>query len=71
MDDGKYDDLISQRAEVDRVREASYQRAPYLALNTRVRQRSLEDTVQHPLALRGKGAGKPGTLILVPVTGVE
>jgi hypothetical protein len=38
MDDGKYDHLIRQRAEVDRVWEAAYQRPPYLALNTGVRK---------------------------------
>ena len=43
MEDGKYDDLIGHRVEVDRLREAPYQHAAYLPLNARVRQRSLED----------------------------
>ena len=71
MDDGKYDNLIGHRAEVDRVREASYQRAAYLALDARVRQRCLEDGAKRPVDPRGKRAAKPRTLVLVPVAGVE
>ena len=71
MDDGKYDDLIRHCAKVDRVREASYQAAAYLTLDARVRQRCLEDSAKRPVDLHGKGAAKPRTLVLVPVTGVE
>ena len=71
MEDGKYDDLIGHRVEVDRLREAPYQHAAYLPLNARVRQRSLEDAAECPVDLRGERATKPRTLVLVPVTGVE
>ena len=71
MEDGKYDDLIGHRAKVDRIREASQQRAAYLALDARVCQRCLKDAAEHPFDLRGIRAAKPRTLVLVPVTGVE
>jgi hypothetical protein len=71
MDDSKHDDLLGRRAEVDRVREAPYQRAAYLTLDARVGQRCLEDAVKRRLDLRGKGATKPRPLVLVPVTSVE
>jgi hypothetical protein len=71
MDDGKHNDLIGHGAEVDRVREASYQRTAYLTLGARVRQRCFEDAAKHRLNLRGKGATKPRTLVVVPVTRVE
>ena len=71
MDDGKYDDLIRHRVVIDRVREASYQRAACLTLNARVRERCLEDAAKRPINLRGKGAAKPRTLVFVPVTGVQ
>ena len=71
MDDSKYDDLIRDRAEVDRVREASCERAAYLTLDSRVRQGRLEDPAKGPVDLAGKFAAKPGTLALVPVTGVQ
>jgi len=71
MDDGKYDDLIRHRAEIDRVREASYERAAYLTLDGSVRERCLEDAGKPPVDLHGKGAAKPRTLVLVPVTRVQ
>src|SRR5262245_51567098 len=39
MDYAKYDDLVGQGEEVDRVREASYERAACLTLDAWVRQR--------------------------------
>ncbi len=71
MDDGKYDDLIRRRAKVDRVREASYERAACLTLDVRVCGRRLDDAGKHPVYLQGKGIAEPRTLVLVPVTGVE
>jgi hypothetical protein len=71
MDDGKHNDLIGHRAEVDRVREAPYQCTADLTLDARVRQGCLEDAAKRRLNLRGKGATKPRTLVLVPVTSVE
>ena len=71
MDDGKDDDLVGHGAEVDRIRETSYERAAYLHLDARVRQRCLEDAAKRPVDLRRKYAAKPGTLVLVPVAGVE
>jgi hypothetical protein len=71
MDDGKYNDLIGHRVEIDRVREASHERAACLTLDARVRERRLEDGGKRPVDLRGKSAAKPGTLVFVPVTGVQ
>jgi len=71
MDDGKNDDLVGHRTEIDRVREASYERAAHLTLDARVRERCLEDAGQRLVDLRGKGAAKPRTLVLVPVTRVQ
>jgi len=71
MDDGKYDDLIWRRAEIDRVREAPYNRATYLTLNAGVRERCLEDAGKRCVDLRGNDAAKLRTLLLVPVTGVQ
>jgi len=71
MNDGKHNDLIGHHAEIDRVRKAPQQRTAYLTLNPRVRQRCLEDVAKRRLDLRGKGATKPRTLVLVPVTSVK
>jgi hypothetical protein len=71
MDDGKYNDLIGHRVEIDRVREASHKRAACLTLDARARERGLEDGGKRPVDLRGKNAAKPGTLVFVPVTGVQ
>jgi len=71
MDDGKYNDFIRQRLEIDRVREASYERAACLPMDARVCERCLEDAGKRPVGFRGKGAAKPGTLVFVPVTGVQ
>jgi hypothetical protein len=71
MDDSQYDDLVGHRAEVDRVREASYQRTAYLPLDAKVCHRFLDDTAKRPVDLRGKRAAKARTLVLVPVAGVE
>jgi hypothetical protein len=71
MDDGKYDDLIRHRVEIDRVGEASYGRAARLTVDARVRERCVEDAAKRPVDLRGKGAAKPTTLVFVPVTGVQ
>ena len=71
MDDGKYDDLIRRRVEVDRVREASYERTACFALDERVCRRCLDNAGERPVDLQGKGITKPRTLVLVPVTGVE
>jgi hypothetical protein len=71
MDDGKYGDLIGPRVEIDRVREASYERAACLTLDTGVRERCLEDAGERPVDLRGKGTPKLRTLVLVPITGVQ
>ena len=71
MDDAKHDDLIGHRVEVDRVRKASHERAACLALDTRVRERGLDDTGKHRVDFCRKGSAKPRALFLVPVTGVE
>ena len=71
MDEGKYDDLIRHGAEVDRVREASHQRAAYLGVDARVRQRRLPNRVKCLVHLGSKPAAKPRTLVLVPVTSLE
>ena len=71
MDDGKHDDLIGHCVEIDRVWEAPYDCAVYLALDARVRKRCLEDAGKRRVDLRGKGAAKPRTLVFVPVTGVQ
>ena len=71
MDDAKHDDLIGHRVEVDRVREASHERAACLALDARVGQRGLDDTGKHAVDLHRKGLAKPNALFLVPVTGAE
>jgi hypothetical protein len=71
MDDGKYDDLIWHRVEIDRIREAPYEGAACLTLHARVRKRFLEDAGQGHVDLRSKGAAKPRTLVFVPVTGVQ
>jgi hypothetical protein len=71
MDDGKYDDVVGRRAEIDRVREASHECAAHLTLDARIRERFLEDPGKRPVDLRGKGAAKPGTLALVPVTCIQ
>jgi hypothetical protein len=71
MGHGKYDDLIGHREEIDRVREASYERPAYLTLDARVRERCLEDASKRPVDLRAKGTAEPRTLVLVPVTRVQ
>ena len=71
MDDGKYDDLVGHRVEVDRVRKASHERAAGFALDARVRERGLNDAGKRPVDLRRKGSAKPRTLFVVPVTSVE
>ena len=71
MDGAKHDDLIGHRVEVDRVREASHERAACLAVDARVGQRGLDDTGKHDVDLHRKGFAKPRALFRVPVTGVE
>jgi hypothetical protein len=71
MDYAKYDDLIGHRLEVDRVRKALYGGAAHLALDTRVRERGLDDTGKHHVDFRCEGSAKPRALFLVPVTGIE
>ena len=71
MDNSKYDDLIGHRVEIDRVREAPYERAACLTLDARVRERCLEDARKRPVDLRGKGAPKPRPLVFVPVMSVQ
>jgi hypothetical protein len=71
MNDGQYDDLVGHRAEVDRVREAPYQRAAYLTVHARVPQGCLKNVAKRRLNLGDKGATQPRTLALVPVTSVE
>jgi hypothetical protein len=71
LDDGKYDDFIRHRVEVDRVRKASHERAACLALDARVCERGLEDTGKSHIDLLRKGASKPRPLFLIPGTGVQ
>jgi hypothetical protein len=71
MNDSKYDDLIGHRVEIDRIREAPYERTACLALDARVRKGCLENAGKRRVDLRGKGAAKPRTLVFVPVTGVQ
>ena len=71
MIDGKYDDLIGHRVEVDRVRKASHERAACLAVGARVPEWGLDDTGKRPVDLHRKGSAKSRALVLVPVTGVE
>ena len=71
MDDGKYDNLIGHRVEVDCVRKALHERAACLALDARVCERGLDDTGKRPVDLRRNGFAKARALFLVPVTGVE
>ena len=71
MDDGKYNDLIGHRVEVDRIRKASQDRAAGFALDARVRERSVNEAGKRPVDLHRKGSAKAGTLFLVPATGVE
>jgi hypothetical protein len=40
-------------------------------MDARVYERCLEDPGKRPVDFRGKGAAKPGTLVFVPVTGVQ
>jgi hypothetical protein len=71
MDHAKYDDLIGHRVEVDRIRKAPDERAACLALDARVRERSVDDTGKHHVDFRRKGCAEPTALFLVPITGVE
>ena len=71
MDDAKYNDLIGHRVEIDRVRKTSHERAACLALDARVRERGVDDTLKHHVDLGRKGSAKPRALFLVPVTRVE
>jgi hypothetical protein len=71
VDDAEYDDLVGHRVEIDRVRKASDERAAHLALDARVRERSVDDTGKRPVDFRRKGAAKRRALFLVPVAGVE
>ena len=71
MDHSKYDDLIGHRVEVDRVWKASHERAACLAVDARVRERSLDDTGKHDVDFRREGSTKPRTLFLIPVKGIE
>ena len=71
MNDGKYDDLIGHRVEVDRVRKTSHERAACLTLDARVRERRLDDTGKRPVDLCREGSAKSRALVLIPVTGVE
>ena len=71
MDDAKYDEFIRHRLKVDRVGKASYARAAYLALDTRVRKGGLDDVGEYGVHFRREGTAKPRALFLVPGTGVE
>jgi hypothetical protein len=71
VDDGKYDDLLRSRVEIDRVWKASHERAAGLALDARVRERGLDNTSKHLVDFRRKGSAKPRALFLVPVASVE
>lgn len=53
------------------LRKASHERAACLTLDTRVRERRLDDTGKRPVDLRRKDSAKPKPLVLVPVTCVE
>jgi len=71
MDDGKHDDLIGCRVEVDRVRKASEERPARLTLDARVCERGLDDPGEQRVDFCRKGLAKPGAFFLVPVPGVE
>ena len=71
MPDGKYDNLVRHRVEVDRVRKPSHERAARFAVHARVRERGLDDTGKYPVDLRRKGCTKAKPLVLVPLTGVK
>ena len=71
MDHAKYDDFIGHYLEVDRVRKALDVRAACLALDARVRERSLDDPGKYDVDFRRKGVAESRALFLVPVTGVE
>ena len=71
MDDAKDDDLIGHRVKIDGVRKASHESAACLTVDARVGERCLDDTAKDHVDFRCKGAPKPWTLFLVPVTGVE
>ena len=71
MDHAKYDDLIGHGVEVDRVREASDERAACLTLDTTVPEWGLDHTRKRQVDFGHKGAAKSRTLLLVPVTRVE
>lgn len=71
MDDGKDDDLVGTRVEVDRIRKSAQERAVCLALDTGVRERCLDDSAKRVVDLRPEGFAEPRALVLVPVTGVE
>jgi hypothetical protein len=71
MHDGKYDDLVGPRVEVDRVRKASHERPASVAVDARVRERGLDDPGKYGVDLRREGFSKPRALVLIPVTGVK
>ena len=65
MDDGKNNDLIGQRVEVDRVRKASHECATRLAVEARIRKRALDDTAKRPIDLRPERAAESRALLLM------
>jgi hypothetical protein len=70
MHDGKYDDLVGHRVKVDRVREASHERAASFVVDARVRERRRDDPSKYAVDLRRKGFTKPRALVLIPLTDV-
>jgi hypothetical protein len=71
VDNSEYDDLGDHCVEIDRVRKASEEGAARLALDAKVCEGSLDDAGKHRVDFRRERFAKPGTLFLVPVTGVE
>ena len=71
MDDGKDNDLVDRRVEVDGVGKPSQEGPPSLTLDSGVRQGRLKDTGKGPIDFRREDLAEPRALFLVPVTGVE
>jgi hypothetical protein len=71
MDDGKHDDLIWHRDEVDRVRKASHERSARLALDASTCKGGLDDAGKRLVHLRREDFTEARALFLVPDPSVE
>ena len=71
MHHSKHNNLVSDWAKVNRIREALYERPARVTVNARIGQRVVQDGGNGLLSNRGEGAAESGPLALIPALRIE